>query len=96
MKSLTISLLMKFVSVDMIAKVFALCIAKLLNYAKGKGGDTWKKVKAIAKNAEKWLALFNEVYEDDTLTEEEETKIADAIAEMTTVKKISTILKAQD
>ena len=40
-----------------------------------------------------WVNLFNEVYEDDKLTAEEEAKIAEAIKNETSVNKISEILK---
>lgn len=40
-----------------------------------------------------WIDLFLEVYEDDTLTLEEEQKIADAIKNQTNIEKISDVLK---
>ena len=45
------------------------------------------------EKAELWPKLFNEVYEDDQLTAEEEQLIADAIKNETPVEKIVDILK---
>lgn len=95
MKTAIIGICMSFVSVDMIARVIAFCIAKLIKYASKRGGNAWEKTKAIMKNVENWIALFNEVYEDDELSEEEEKKIAGAIANLTAVKKISKIVESK-
>jgi len=92
MKTAILGILMKFVSVDFVAKVIAACIAKLIRYASSKGGNTWSKVKGIMKKTENWIKLFNEVYEDDELTPEEEEKVAKAISDLTAVKKITQIV----
>ena len=55
-----------------------------------KGG--WEKAKKSVHEVKKWVNLFDEVYEDDTLTEEEEKKIEDAIADCTTVASIYKLL----
>lgn len=92
MKTAVISVLMNFVSVEFIAKIIAMGISKLISYASRKGGATWTKVKGIMKKIENWIHLFNEVYEDDEMTPEEEAKVAEAIAGLTTIKKVSQII----
>lgn len=87
------SLLLNFLNVDSVCKVIAKCIAKLLETASRKGGDTWDKAKAIIKQVHVWCGLFIEVYDDDNLTEEEEQKVADAIKSQTNIEKIVDIIK---
>lgn len=87
------NILVKFVSADAIAELFAKLIAKLLNYAAKKGGKHWDAAKTAMNKTAVWINLFNEVYEDDKLTSEEEAKIADAIKNQTAVDKIADILK---
>lgn len=87
------NILVKFVSADAIAELFAKLIAKLLNYAAKKGGKHWDAAKTAMNKTAIWINLFNEVYEDDKLTSEEEAKIADAIKSQTSVDKIADILK---
>lgn len=86
------NILLKFLSVDTICKLIARGIAKILEIASKKGGDTWDKAKAVVKQIHVWCGLFLEVYDDDDLTPEEETKIADAIKNQTSVEKIVDIL----
>lgn len=87
------NILVKFVSADAVAELFAKLIAKLLNYAAKKGGKHWDAAKTAMNKTAIWINLFNEVYEDDKLTPEEEAKIADAIKSQTAVDKIADILK---
>lgn len=86
------NILLKFLSVNTICKLIARGIAKILEIASKKGGDTWDKAKAVIKQIHVWCGLFLEVYEDDTLTTEEEEKIADAIKNQTNIDKIVDIL----
>lgn len=95
MKTAILGIAMNFLSVDFIAKIIAMCISKLIKYASRKGGSTWTKVKGVMKKTENWIRLFNEVYEDDEMTAEEEEKVAKAISDMTSVKKISQIVSAK-
>lgn len=92
-KGIAIGFLLKFVTADTVAKVIATCVAKLMEIARKKGGNAWDKSKKVAQNAEIWIHLFNEVYADDGLTEEEEEKIAQAIKDLTVTKKIADVLK---
>ena len=93
MKNMIMNILVKFVSADAVAELFAKLIAKLLNYAAKKGGKHWDAAKTAMNKTAVWINLFNEVYEDDKLTSEEEAKIADAIKSQTSVDKIADILK---
>ena len=84
---------LKFVTYDTLVKVIATALAYVLEYARkhsDKGG--WEKAKKSVHEVKKWVNLFDEVYEDDTLTEEEEKKIEDAIADCTTVASIYKLL----
>ena len=84
---------LKFVTYDTLVKVIATALAYVLEYARkhsDKGG--WEKAKKSVHEVKKWVNLFDEVYEDDTLTEDEEKKIEAAIAECTTVESIYKLL----
>lgn len=71
--------LIKFISVESVCTLIAKLISKLLKTASEKGGDKWDKSKEILSKTAIWINLFNEVYEDDTMTPEEEEKVAKAI-----------------
>ena len=88
-----IGILIKVISVENVAKVLAFCVSKLLGYASRKGGDAWDKTKAVMVDAENWIHLFNETYEDDEMTPEEEAKVAEAIKNLTSVKKVAELVK---
>lgn len=92
-KNIWTNLMTKLISVDTVCLLFAKMIAKLLQYASKKGGDKWDKSKEILKKTEVWIKLFNEVYDDDTMSQEEEELVAKAIKEQTSVDKIVEILK---
>ena len=84
---------LKFVTYDTLVKVIATALAYVLEYARkhsDKGG--WEKAKKSVHEVKKWVNLFDEVYEDDTLTEDEEKKIEAAIAECTAVESIYKLL----
>lgn len=88
----------KFVTVDRVSSLIAGLIVKLLEYARNKSDEHWDTAKKIVEQNIKWSNLFLQVYEDDTLTEEEEKLIANEIAKMTdeeTIKKILEGLKKQ-
>ena len=86
------NILIKFLSVDAICKLIARGIAKILETASKKGGETWDKAKAVIKQIHLWCGLFLEVYDDDNLTAEEEEKIAEAIKNQTSIDKVVDIL----
>ena len=89
MKTAIIGALLKFVSVEQVAKVIAFCIAKLLKYASSRGGSAWDRAKAVMVSTESWIHLFNETYEDDEMTPEEEAKVAEAIKNLTKAGQVS-------
>ena len=92
MKNLIIKLLFKTLTIDNVSALAAKCIVWLLEYARNKGDKYWDKAKEVIRKINSWCSLFLEVYEDDELTEEEEEKIARAIARETTFKSIAEIL----
>lgn len=92
MKNFFMNLLLKCLSLDTISSLVASCIARLLEYARGKSDEKWDIAKNVVNRINVWTKLFVEVYEDDQLTEEEEAKIAEAIRNSTAVEKIAEIL----
>ena len=84
---------LKFLSYDTLVETIAKSLAYILEYARTKASeDAWEKAKTTIKQINNWTTLLNEVYEDDTLTPEEEKKIADAIANMTATETIYGII----
>ena len=73
------SFLMGFLDVDALCALAAKAIALILSYASKRGGKAWDKAKAAVVKINLWTSLFVQVYEDDTLDEKEEKKIAKAI-----------------
>lgn len=84
---------LKFVSYETIVGVMASGIAYIMEYARNKASkDGWEKAKAAMKKIKVWVNLFDEVYEDDSLTEEEEKKIEEAIKQGTLAESIYKLL----
>ena len=92
MKSLALSFLVKFLDLDTICMLIAKCVAAILSYASKKGGKAWDIAKAIITKINLWTSLFVQVYDDETLTEEEEKLVAEAIKKQTSIEKIIDIL----
>ena len=93
MKSIVTSLLVKFLDVDTLCTLVAKAIASLLAYASKKGGKAWDIAKTAITKINLWTSLFLQVYEDETLSEEDEKKIAEAIKKETDIAKLVDILK---
>ena len=88
---------LKFVSYQALVDAIASGIAYILEYArKNSSNGGWEKAKESIKEIRHWLDLFDEVYEDDTLTEEEEKKIQDAIANCTVTSTIYNLLQGKE
>lgn len=84
-----IKLGLKFVSYQTLVNTIASAIAYILEYArKNATPKAWDNAKIAVKKINNWTTLLNEVYEDDTLTPEEEKRIQDAIAECTATESI--------
>ena len=84
---------LKFLSYDALVGVIASAMAYILEYARSKATPVaWDNAKGAVKQIRNWATLFDEVYEDDTLTDEEEKRIQDAIAECTAVTSIYNII----
>ena len=84
---------LKFLSYDALVGVIASAMAYILEYARSKATPVaWDNAKGAVKQIRNWATLFDEVYEDDTLTEEEEKKIQEAIADCTAVTSIYNII----
>ena len=87
---------LKFVSFDTLVKTIASGLAYVMEYArKNSSKDGWERAKVAIKQIKNWTALIDEVYEDDTLTEEEEKKIQDAIANCTATNTIYDMLQGK-
>ena len=88
---------LKFLSYEALVGLIAQAIAYILEYARTHATDGgWDKAKAAVKQIKNWTTLLDEVYEDDTLTPEEEKKIEDAISGLTTTESIYTLLTGKD
>lgn len=88
-----ISIILAFCDVETISKIIARCISILLKLASKRGGKTWDTAKKVISETEVWANLFNRVYEDDTMSQEEELLVADAIAKKTQVDKVVALLE---
>ena len=93
MKSIVTSLLVKFLDVDTLCTLVAKAIATLLAYASKRGGKAWDIAKTAITKINLWTSLFLQVYEDESLSEEDEKKIAEAIKKETDIAKLVDILK---
>ena len=93
LKNFLIKLVFKSIKLEDISRIAAKCVVWLLEYARNKGDKYWDTAKGVIRKINNWCSLFLEVYEDDELTEEDEKKIAEAIANETDVKTIAKILQ---
>ena len=96
MMKFLIKLGLKFVSYNTLVDTIAQALAYLMEYARNNATkDGWEKAKAAVKDIKNWLMLFDEVYEDDTLTPDEEKRIQDAIANCTITTSIYNLLQGK-
>ena len=87
---------LKFVSYETLVTVIAQGIAYVLEYARTSSSpEGWEKAKSTISKIKNWLNLFEEVYEDDELTPEEEKKIQDEIASCSVTGSIYNILQGK-
>lgn len=93
LNNILLGILAKFITIDNVAALVARLIARLLEYARKRGNPAWEKTKGIVSEVNRYTSLFMEVYSDDTLTDEEEKKIAQAIVQGSNATKISDILE---
>ena len=91
-----IKLGMKFVSYKTLVETIACGIAYLLEYARENASkEGWDKAKNGVKEIKNRLTLFDQVYDDDNLSEEEEKLIQDAISNCTATESIYNLLQGQ-
>lgn len=87
---------LKFVSFETLVNTIAAGIAYILEYARKQATPTaWDNAKDAVKQIKNWATLLDEVYEDDTLTPDEEKKIQNAIANCTATTTIYNLLKGK-
>lgn len=87
---------LKFVSYDTLVRTIAQGLAYVLEYARNSSTpEGWKTAKDTISKVKGWINLFEEVYEDDTLTKEEEKKIQDAIASCNVTGSIYDLLQGK-
>ena len=96
MKSIMMSLFIKFLDLDSICMLIAKCVATILSYASKKGGKAWDIAKAVITKINLWTSLFVQVYDDENMTEEEEKLVAEAIKKQTDISKVVDILKEKN
>ena len=91
-----IKLGLKLVSYQTLVEVIAQALAYIMDYArKNASKDGWENAKKAVHEVRNWTTLFDEVYEDDTLTPEEEKKIQNAIANCTVTTSIYNLIKGK-
>ena len=95
MTSIIMTIALKFLTVDGLCQLAAKTISNILSWASKKGGKAWDIAKAVITKINLWTSLFLQVYDDDELSEDEEQKIAKAIADQTPIEKIVEILKSK-
>ena len=84
---------LKFLSYNALVELIAKALAYILEYARTNASEeAWEKAKEANKKVKAWTTLFDEVYEDDTLTPEEEQKIQEAISNCTATESIYSLL----
>ena len=89
MKNWIIKQLLKMLSYDTLVEIIAKALAYIMEYArKHSSEEGWEKAKSAIKQVKNWITLLDEVYEDDTLTPDEEKRIQDAIAGCTATESI--------
>ena len=88
---------LKFLSYDALVEMIAKALSYILEYArKNASPEAWEKAKEANKKVRAWTTLFDEVYEDDNLTPDEEKIIQAAIANCTSVESIYTLITGKD
>lgn len=90
---LIMAMCMKFLDVDALSGLIAKAIASILLYASKRGGKSWDIAKSSIVKINVWTSLFLQVYDDETLTEDEEKMIADEIKNETKIGKLVDVLK---
>lgn len=93
MTSIVMAIALKFLTVDGLCQLAARVIANLLSWASKKGGKAWDISKDVITKINTWTSLFIQVYDDDTMSEEEEAIVAKAIKDRTQIAKLVDILK---
>lgn len=73
------SIALKFLTVDNLCSLAAKIIAALLSWASKKGGNAWDIAKTVITKINNWTSLFLQVYDDDTMDENEEMIVSEAI-----------------
>lgn len=87
---------LKFVSYETLVTVLAQGIAYVLEYARTSSSpEGWEKAKSTIAKVRGWLNLFDEVYEDDELTQDEEKKIQEEIASCSVTGSIYDLLQGK-
>lgn len=85
--------ILKCIPQEFLVKLLTLGIARILEYARKRGGDYWDTAKCSISKIKRCCEIFEEVYEDDNLSEEDEKKIENAIRNSKFVDNIDTIIK---
>jgi hypothetical protein len=70
---------LKFLTVDGLCQLAAKIISNLLCWASKRGGKSWDVAKTVITKINLWTSLFIQVYDDNTMTEDEEKIVAEAI-----------------
>ena len=90
MKSIALWIIQKWLTPEAIAELLAHGIAKLLR--KASKSKKWDLIRGLVLRIEQACHLFNQCYDDDTMNEEDEERIAEAIEQLAEGIDVSDIL----
>ncbi len=79
LKEIAVYLIAKLVTPENVAKLYGMLAAKLMAYARRSGH--WETVKSTNRRVYDIAGVIDRVYEDDTLTAEEEAELGRVLAE---------------
>lgn len=91
MKSIALWLIQKWLTPEAIAELLAHGIAKLLR--KASKSKNWDLIRGLVLRIEQACRLFNQCYDDDTMNEEDEERIAEAIEQLAEGLDVSKLLQ---
>ena len=94
MKKILVYIISKFLTPEKIAKLLAGVIANLLR--KASSSNHWDTIKGVIVQVENACHIFNEVYADESLSKDDESRIAKAIENLTSKTDLKSILAKSD
>lgn len=91
MKRIALWIIQKWLTPEAITELLAHGIAKLLR--KASKSKNWDLIRSLVLRIEQACHLFNQCYDDDTMNEEDEERIAEAIEQLAEGLDVSELLQ---